>query len=89
MSRKKLVIAVIVLFLGVFIWIVSQGMRSKGGSLISPGAGKVVGSGVSQSTPAPQVSAYNVPKDIKYDSTTDLKKELDSVNPQVLDSDFE
>ncbi len=88
MNRKKLVIAVIVLFLGVFIWIVSQGMRSKGKSLINPGVGKAVESVVSQSTPVPQVSAYNAPKEIKYDSTTDLKKELDSIDPKVLDSDF-
>lgn len=89
MNRKKLVIAVIVLFLVVFIWIASQDTRSKGGSLISPGLGKVVGNMMSQSTPEPPVSAYNAPKEIKYGSATDLQKELDSVNPQVLDSDFE
>lgn len=31
---------------------------------------------------------YTFPKEIKYDSSTDLKKELDTVNPQVNDSDF-
>lgn len=38
-------------------------------------------------SPAP--SSYNPPKEIKYDSSTDLKKELDIVNPQVLESDFD
>lgn len=28
------------------------------------------------------------PKEIQYDSSTDLKKELESVDPQVLDGDF-
>lgn len=38
---------------------------------------------------APLPSAeINQPKEIKYDGSTDLKKELESVNPQVLDSDF-
>lgn len=35
--------------------------------------------------PSPQI---NQPEEIKYDSSTDLKKELESVNPEVLDSDF-
>lgn len=30
----------------------------------------------------------NAPPTFKFDSSTDLQKELDSVNPQVLDSDF-
>lgn len=34
------------------------------------------------STPSP------TPKTFQYDSSTDLNKELDNVNPQVLDSDF-
>lgn len=29
------------------------------------------------------------PKTFQFDASTDLKKELDSINPQVLDSDFE
>lgn len=38
---------------------------------------------------APLPSAeINRPKEIKYGSATDLKKELDSVNPEVNDSDF-
>lgn len=39
--------------------------------------------------PLPSASTYNPPKQIQYDSSTDLKKELDSVNPQVLDIDFQ
>lgn len=45
---------------------------------------KLVSSNIS--TPAP--TSFNQPKEIKYDSATDLKKELDTVNPQILDSDF-
>lgn len=33
--------------------------------------------------------AYNPSQEIKYDSNTDLTKELENVNPEVLDSDFE
>lgn len=38
------------------------------------------------STPAPTPDA---PKTFKFDSSTDLKSELEKVNPQVSDSDFE
>lgn len=40
-------------------------------------------------TPEPTSVPINAPKTFKFDRTTDLKMELDSINPQVLDSDFE
>lgn len=39
-------------------------------------------------TPA-SVITPDAPKTFKFDSSTDLKVELEKVNPQVLDSDFE
>lgn len=39
-------------------------------------------------TPSP-IPALNMPKTFKFDGKTDLKQELNKVNPQVLDSDFE
>lgn len=39
-------------------------------------------------TPTP-VSTPNAPKTFQFDSSADLKMELEKVNPQVLDSDFE
>ena len=38
---------------------------------------------VSSPTPSPK------PKTFKFDSSTDLKAELETINPEVLDSDFE
>ena len=38
------------------------------------------------STPVP---TPNAPKTFNFNSSTDLKAELEKVNPQVLDSDFE
>lgn len=35
------------------------------------------------SSPIPSIRQY------QFDEKTDLKKELESINPQVLDSDFE
>lgn len=42
-----------------------------------------------QSSPTPTATPYNPPKEIKYSQSTDLQKELDSVNPEVLNSDFD
>lgn len=39
-------------------------------------------------TPTP-VPTPNSPRTFQFDSSTDLKLELDKVNPQMLDSDFE
>ena len=42
-----------------------------------------------QSSPIPEVPAYNPPKEFKYDSSTDLDEVLESINPQVLNNDFD
>lgn len=40
-------------------------------------------------TPQPVASNYAPPKEVKLDASSDLEAELEKVNPQVLDSDFE
>lgn len=45
---------------------------------------------VSPGTPSPTpLSIPNAPKTFQFDSSTDLKTELEKVDPEVLDSDFE
>lgn len=38
---------------------------------------------------SPSVLVNHIPKSYTFDKSTDLKKELESINPQVLDTDFE
>lgn len=86
MTKNKLTTVVTVLFFIAITWTIVQYMASRSGLLVSPG----VGTGAAgQSTPSPTISSYNPPKEIKYDSSTDLKQELESIDPQVSDSDFE
>ncbi len=40
-------------------------------------------------TPEPTNTPPNAPAVFQYDSSTNLEEELDKINPQVLDSDFE
>lgn len=40
------------------------------------------------SSPMPSAPVSNTPKVIKYDSSTNLEQELETINPQVLDEDF-
>ncbi len=59
--------------------------------LNSKNKGILVGSGLIQSQPTSvptPVPTPNAPKNFQFDSSTDLKVELDKVNPQLLDSDF-
>ncbi|OGE64426.1 hypothetical protein A3I48_00435 [Candidatus Daviesbacteria bacterium RIFCSPLOWO2_02_FULL_36_7] len=72
---KKIVFITILLIILFFTYI--SFFRNKTGVLVSPSA-----------IPSPS-SEITQPKEMKYDSSTDLKKELDTVNPQVSDSDFE
>ncbi|EKD85312.1 MAG: hypothetical protein ACD_38C00047G0021 [uncultured bacterium] len=86
MKRNKLIIAVAVaLALFVLLTIVNS-LNNGNKTLISPtlwqGGDKTVAG--PESTPA-----INAPKEIRYDSSTDLEKELNSINPQILDEDFQ
>lgn len=40
-------------------------------------------------TPQPAASNYAPPKEVKLDASSDLGVEIDKVNPQVLNADFE
>ena len=76
MSKKILIIAAIII-VGI-LWLKLAGNKSE--NLVNP------------QIPAPSETPSltpDVPKTFKFDSTTDLKQELESINPQVLDSDFE
>lgn len=54
-------------------------------TVVSPEAKQAV----NEQTSKPSTPLFNPPQEIKYDSSTDLKKELDSVDPKVLDEDFQ
>lgn len=86
MSKSKIVTAVLILLLVVVSWMIVQYMANRDKSLVNPGIGRI---GVESTLSPSLVPAYNPPQEIKYDSSTDLKQELETVNPQVLDSDFE
>ncbi len=72
---KKIILITGVIIL-VMIWLLSG---KKDGNLVGP-----------TPTPAPTpIPTPNAPKTFQFDSSTDLKVELDKVNPQILDTDFQ
>lgn len=81
MKNKLLIVAL----LAVVIFVIIKLAFPVKNKLVSPGIDSVA----SPIPSAVSVPANNPPKEIKYDSSTDLQKELDSVNPQIIDSDFE
>ena len=85
MRNNKILTIMIVLFLVAVVFAVVKFTVSSKGSLVSPGAGKT-----DSPSPTPMPTpANNPPKEIRYDSSTNLQKELEAIDPQVLDSDFE
>lgn len=78
MSRFKLlpILAVFVTVISIYFVLPHRKLASRSGS----------------ETKLQDPSYQNVGKNVlistKFDSSTDLKKELESINPQVLDSDF-
>lgn len=78
MSNKRLMIIItitIVVVMGIFL--VRTPMRWE--------AKKGITSAKPTLTPTPSAT----PKTFQFDASTDLMKELESINPQILDSDFE
>lgn len=71
--KKIIIFTTIIIFITVITIIFSR--REASVAPVSPSA-------ISSPTPSP------TPKTFQFDSSTDLNKELDNVNPQVLDSDF-
>ena len=75
MSKNRITTIILILLLLVAIWLVASftiGKNKPASQTIQPSA-----------TPT-----YNPPKEIKYDSNSNLKEELEAINPQVLDEDF-
>lgn len=73
MNKKLLAIIILTIIVG--IWLILNSDRR--GTLVNPQT--------SMATPAPP----QAPKTFKFDRSTDLKLELEKINPEVLDSDFE
>lgn len=67
----------LLLILFAFLAMATLFYTNKSAKLTSP-----VTSPVASPSPSPAPTVF------KFDSSTDLKKELDNINPQVLDSDF-
>ncbi len=85
MKSNKTFLIIVLIILAV---IVGFFVVSRRDSLVSPMPKQVgISAGAQQSSPLP-IQSPKTPKVIKYDSSTDLQKELDSIDPQVLDSDF-
>ena len=88
MTRKNiLATAVVSLFLVAVLFLAGNGINKSGG-LIGPNFIQQITHSQPVQTSVP-IASPNAPKTFNFDSATDLKVELDEVNPQVLDSDFE
>ncbi len=84
---KKFILPIIIIFISLIgLKIFTMTPERWKADLLSP-MGQMNLSNKSNQTPV-LVATPNPPKTFKFDASTDLKKELDSVNPQVLDSDF-
>lgn len=71
--NKRLGLLILVLFFGFAVWFFSKSEDKKSIML----------------NPQPTLTPAPTPKTFKYDAATNLKQELEKVNPQVLESDFE
>lgn len=80
---KKLLIVIVLFVIGYGLFFVAEGGTK---NLVSPNfnQNKIKSEQIPEATPVPPVT----PKTFKFDSSTDLKAELEKVNPKVDDADF-
>ena len=76
MNKYTFVTAVLILFAVIAFWSIVK---------YTVNGSKQITQTISSPVHSPNFVA---PKTFKFDKSTDLKKELESVDPQVLDSDF-
>lgn len=90
MSKNKFVTVVLVIILGGLVLIIVNAFGKKEiAGLVGSNFQQIVKSKpVQSSSPVSETPAYNPPKAINYGPGTDLQGELDSVDPEILDSDF-
>lgn len=84
MKSKPTLFIITAILVVVFIVISVFPHRKWEGNLVSPFSGIMQ----TWSKPSPTPIPSPTPKTFKFDSSTDLRQELDTVNPQVLNSDF-
>ncbi len=85
MITKKIIFIFIAIIIMVGIGFFLKGNSSK--TLASPALSRVTDIQTSFPSPTPALPAP--PKTFNFDSSADLETELERVNPQVLDSDFQ
>lgn len=88
--KTKLIISVIVVFLIAFLGSIVVKSKVKNQNLISPNFVSFFNK-TQQPSPATLGEAENInpPAEFKFDSNTNLKGELDTINPQVAEDDFQ
>ena len=87
MSKKHLLTAVVALFLVILIFTIVKYTVNNQSLLVSPILEKLAIQ-LTIPSPSPTLAPPKAPKTFQFDSSTDLKSELEKVNPQVLEDDF-
>ncbi|MBI2039814.1 hypothetical protein HYT18_01955 [Candidatus Microgenomates bacterium] len=83
--NKKIITIIIIVFIVLGFLLFRFAPLGWKANLVSPASQS---SATVSKAPTP-IPTPNAPKTFQFDSATDLEAELEKVNPQVLDSDFE
>lgn len=87
-SKLTLILILVLIMIGIITYIILV-PKVASQLVVSPNISQVF----NKPSPSPEnvtpFNSYNPPKEIKYNANTNLKKELDGINPQILDEDFE
>lgn len=92
MSKSKIAILslIVIILVAVFFLVTNNGGKAKVTNLVKSNFQQIVKQKpIPTPSSIPQTVSNNPPKSMQFDQGTDLQKELDSINPEVLNSDFQ
>lgn len=79
--KKIIWVVILISLIGFGIWYFNK----SNGEMVSPKLGSEVSEKAEDKGP---VGGQKVPKEFKFEASSDLNAELENINPEVLDSDF-
>ncbi len=89
MKNELITIILVLILIGIFVFLGNLFLNNiRPQELISPN-GKNILQQITRQTITPSPTPSPTPIEYHFDKSTNLQKELDTINPKILDSDFD
>jgi len=89
MKNRFITFSLILLLIGILLFLGNLIFNKQSNQTLINPDGKTLLQQITKQTVSPTPTPSPTPIEYNFDKTTDLKKEIETINPEVLDSDFD